>query len=543
VIGIALRYYDAAIVAEFFQLFKTPWEYVRPGGIYEVIMTDADPAEIPEARLVIVFSGNQAVPDRPAGIGKPVLVRSEAVEFPIYSGVRRVLGGLELLTVKNTGECVGCRRDEGGRTVVQLGYDIFAEVDYMLRFGQPQEYAGFPTLDLHITLLREWILAAGIPLVEIPPVSKDTPFFACLTHDVDFGGIKYHKFDRTAAGFIYRALVKSAVHYLKGQYSPAMVIRNWRAVAELPLIHLGLRRDFWSTFRDYRDIEGEAPSTFFFVPFKDRPGRSDRGTAPPVRAVKYDVADLREDIRALLAEGCEIGVHGIDAWVDADQGKNEIARIWQLTGQPPAGVRMHWLYFDPESPARLEHAGFGFDSTCGYNERIGYRAGTGQVFRPPGVEHLLELPMQIMDSAMFYPERMNLTLAEGQAGMASLMDTAARFGGVLTFNWHDRSVAPERLWDGVYHWALDELRRRGARFMTAAATVEWFRKRRAVTFDGVHVDGSSIRVKWVGLSATCADGMVLRIHRPARPPRGDQPFRCEYRDFPLDGRDEVVWPI
>ena len=59
---------------------------------------------------------------------------------------------------------------------------------------------------------------------------------------------------------------------------------------------------------------------------------------------------------------------------------------------------------------------------------------------------------------------------------------AVRFGGVLTVNWHDRSLAPERLWVGAYRWLLDNCKARGAWFATAAQTVAWFQKRRAVTF-------------------------------------------------------------
>jgi len=34
-----------------------------------------------------------------------------------------------------------------------------------------------------------------------------------------------------------------------------------------------------------------------------------------------------------------------------------------------------------------------------------------------------------------------------------------RQGGVLTVNWHDRSIAPERLWDDFYLDLLDDLKR------------------------------------------------------------------------------------
>jgi hypothetical protein len=72
-------------------------------------------------------------------------------------------------------------------------------------------------------------------------------------------------------------------------------------------------------------------------------------------------------------------------------------------------VRIHWLYFNPRAPSTIEKAGFLYDSTVGYNETIGYRAGTTQIFKHPTVSHLLELPLHIMDTALFYPSYLNLS--------------------------------------------------------------------------------------------------------------------------------------
>jgi len=57
-----------------------------------------------------------------------------------------------------------------GARVVRLGYDLFQEVQFLLSAGQPLEQASIPTLDIHIRMLRNWILSEGIPLLEIPPV-------------------------------------------------------------------------------------------------------------------------------------------------------------------------------------------------------------------------------------------------------------------------------------------------------------------------------------------------------------------------------------
>ena len=156
---------------------------------------------------------------------------------------------------------------------------------------------------------------------------------------------------------------------------------------------------------------------------------------------------------------------------------------------------MHWLYFGAQRAMLLEKAGFDYDSTIGYNETIGYRAGTSQVFKHPDVDHLLELPLHIMDTALFYPSYMNLSDEQAGAAMLPLIENAARFGGVLTINWHDRSLGPERLWGDAYVNLLRELRARTPWFATASQTVAWFRKRRATSFVNDTQEGGSIRVQ------------------------------------------------
>ncbi len=41
---------------------------------------------------------------------------------------------------------------------------------------------------------------------------------------------------------------------------------------------------------------------------------------------------------------------------------------------------MHWLYWAEKLAQALEKAGFEYDSTFGYNDAIGFRAGTTQAF-------------------------------------------------------------------------------------------------------------------------------------------------------------------
>ena len=192
---------------------------------------------------------------------------------------------------------------------------------------------------------------------------------------------------------------------------------------------------------------------------------------------------MRDELQALVSGGCEVGVHGIDAWCDASKGRLEREAVQSVTGQPEIGIRMHWLYSNEESPVLLEQAGFSYDSTVGYNQTVGYRAGTTQVFRPLNVERLLELPMHVMDTALFFPDYMNLKPSQARVILDDMVANCVRFGGVLTVNWHDRSIAPERQWDQTYRELLGRLRGQGAWFATAGQAVSWFRKRRSAQFE------------------------------------------------------------
>jgi hypothetical protein len=222
------------------------------------------------------------------------------------------------------------------------------------------------------------------------------------------------------------------------------------------------------------------------------------GRRMPRRAASYDVADLRDILQRLEMTGKEVTVHGLDAWRDAAAGREERGRICGLVNHDTAGIRMHWLYFDAAAPEKLEAAGFLYDSTSGYNSTVGYRAGTVQVFKPLTTERLLELPMHIMDTALFYPSHLNLSPKQADAVIQGLIENAGRFGGVLTVNWHDRSLAPERLWGDFYEQLLGHLQEKKTWFATAAQAVAWFRSRRAATFENAGTDRVKIKLPAVG---------------------------------------------
>jgi hypothetical protein len=398
---------------------------------------------------------------------------------------------------------------------VRIGYDLFSEIRFLLTRGQPSAQAAIPTLDRHIALLRQVILDAGLPLVEVPPVPAGYRFIACLTHDLDHPSIRLHKLDGTVLGFLYRAVVQSVVNFFRGRTSFSTVWRNWKAALTLPLVHLGLAPDFWAHFDRYLAIEHGLGSTFFAIPFGHRPGRTPTADAPGRRAAAYGAADIAPQLRALSASGAEVGLHGIDAWLDSARGAEERAQISKAADTSSSGVRMHWLFFDDRSAERLDDAGFTYDSTFGYNDTVGFRAGTSQVFRPLTAQRLLELPLIVMDTALFYPTHLGLTDETAKQTVWPLLDELERHGGALTVNWHDRSLAPERLWDSFYLDLLQHLKQNRVWCPTASKAVAWFQARRMARFEQVEWTGDALRLKVTAISKGDVPGLTVRIHRPS----------------------------
>jgi hypothetical protein len=548
-IGIFCTNGESETAREFFELFKTPWEFSVPGRYYEVAISSL--FEIPAARadLTIIFSSTPTMLDTLGGTSVDTassdhLLIQDGTRLPIYGKLARLRGpGQPLIRGQADAEIAGLAFSGPSGRILRVGYDLFREAASLLAEGQPVEEAPTPALDVHIALLREWIAGAGIPLVEIPPIPWGHNFIACLTHDVDFVGVRRHKLDHTMWGFVYRALAGSLLGLPRGAGSVDRLVTNWAAALSLPFVYLGVMDDFWEHFDRYAELENGMSSTFFLIPFKHRVGDRPRGEDCSRRATQYDIGDVCEQVQGLVGRGFEIGLHGIDAWHSVEKGEQELARIEEVTGQHGVGVRMHWLWFDRGSPLVLEQAGFDYDATSGYNETIGYKAGTTQVFRPFGTTTLLELPLHIQDTALFFPSRLGLTDAQAWELCASLLDTAARFGGVLTVSWHERSLAPERLWGGFYEQLLHELSARGAFFGTAQQVVRWFRARRSVVFEDVRFEANMLRLRLKYEGGEFLPRMVLRVHWPGTAPPGGPGSQHRYVDFPYSGESLVEIPL
>jgi hypothetical protein len=486
-IGVATAPTDADVVQEFFELFKTPWEWACEGRHYRTLLTTVDSASTAiSADVVLSFGSTPNGIDELYGttgtrvLGGLEMQRADAA-VPLYGSILAFPRACDAPLTCAAG-ALAIRHQRQGRTDWRIGYDIFFEIRHLLTEGQPAAWAHVPTLDHHIDVVRQLLAASGIEVVEVPPRPSGHPFVCCLTHDLDFFGIKRHWLDRTLIGFAARATVGTVVDVIKGRRPLDEAARNLSAAASLPLVLAGVSADFWTPTDDYLRADRGHPSTYFVVPYKDRPGTDRAGRAIPGRAVRYQASEVTEHLRAAQSAGSEIALHGLDAWRDTDAARAERAELSAASGSDPVGVRMHWLCRDQSTARGLDAAGYEYDSTCGYNDAVGYRAGTGQAFLAPDTRGMYELPLCIMDTALFFPDRMGLSRSAARDRWAPLLAHAAAHGGAVVINWHDRSLAPERLWGRAYDSLLDDIEDHGPWFATASDAVSWFRWRRSITF-------------------------------------------------------------
>src|ERR1700720_2509225 len=193
-IGVISKQTEIDAVQEFFQLFKTPWEFYIPDRSYDLVITTSD--RMPSGlcpRALAIYSSRRTGIDDEIGVARSKRrcewLEWDGLEFPIYGDLSvQQARGRPIVRRRGEREIVGLEVSDSTRQTVRVGYDLFQEVAFLLSNGQPAANAHIPTLEIHISLLRKIMVAAGVPFVEIPPAPAGYDFMACMTHDVAFPG-------------------------------------------------------------------------------------------------------------------------------------------------------------------------------------------------------------------------------------------------------------------------------------------------------------------------------------------------------------------
>jgi hypothetical protein len=186
-----------------------------------------------------------------------------------------------------------------------------------------------------------------------------------------------------------------------------------------------------------------------------------------------------------------VGLHG--SYHSAyQQGRldEERGQLERVVGHKVNGTRQHFLRFDlPEGWRRQYHAGFEYDTTLGYAETPGFRAGLARPFYVFDFQHsqqypLVEIPLVIMDGTLRDYQRMAPYDAWFQ--IESLLETVKAHRGIVSILWHNTFFTDYKytgffdLYEQVLRWVSAA----GGRFLTGQEAVNRVRQNRACSGGG-----------------------------------------------------------
>ena len=258
-----------------------------------------------------------------------------------------------------------------------------------------------------------------------------------ITQDVDRMG----KFGRATIGDL---ALSTAAGMRRG--GPSEALRTLFGGAKVRV--KGRQHDPYYTFNRFMDVverHGHTASFYFIC----RYGRTD-GT----RLGHYNLQDpvVLELLSRICDRGHELGVHpGYDSHRDVEALKADTSALRSaasLVGIELAeiGGRHHYLRWDTHnSPGCWQAAGLAHDSSIGFAESIGFRAGTSKSFplwdhQRREVTTVEEHPLIYMDATLAI---MNMTFDDKQTveRLLRLKQRCHQYGGDFTFLVHNEDFA------------------------------------------------------------------------------------------------------
>ncbi|HTX77144.1 MAG TPA: polysaccharide deacetylase family protein [Terracidiphilus sp.] len=162
----------------------------------------------------------------------------------------------------------------------------------------------------------------------------------------------------------------------------------------------------------------------------------------------YNVAGSRvaEVMAWARQRDIEMGVHpGYGTFLAPAELRREVDRCREAVCDERIGGRQHYLRWSPETWIHWEQCGLAYDSTLGYADRAGFRAGTCVPYRPwlwkeNRRADLLEIPLVMMDRTLTSSTYMGLSPDQSVALLKTLMRRCEAVGGVLTLLWHNNCL-------------------------------------------------------------------------------------------------------
>ncbi|QNM91539.1 DUF7033 domain-containing protein [Aliarcobacter cryaerophilus] len=178
----------------------------------------------------------------------------------------------------------------------------------------------------------------------------------------------------------------------------------------------------------------------------------------------YDIktnTKLQNKLKELYSKGFQIGLHGsFNSAKDFKKLKVEKEILEQILGIKITKTRQHWLnYFElitPRSHSKL----FEYDSTLGWNDRIGFRSGCASLYNPYDFENekaysYQVIPQIVMDSNIYdYADDEEIFQKA-----KDMIKTSKEVSKTLhiSISWHQRVCSSDYNWHKFYEEILNDI--------------------------------------------------------------------------------------
>ncbi|HGE72244.1 TPA: hypothetical protein ENX78_15500 [Candidatus Poribacteria bacterium] len=330
-----------------------------------------------------------------------------------------------------------------------------------------------PIINYYIKFIENYI-ANLYPVKPKPKWKNNSPYAVVLSHDLDSLPLRditipLHQLLNAfgSRGFINK------VSLIKNSLVDMFLIpsdSNWQLSCWLD-----------------KEREYNCSSTFFIAGNTKRRLRSDPYYWLSSKIIhngqKIRLSDLAKSFEDI---GWEIGLHGsYNSYKDENLLRKERDLLVKQTGCNIKGIRHHNLRFDVKETWKIhENLGFTYDTTLGYNEVNGFRAGIAFPFNPYDFHtereyNLLELPMSIMDGSFFCNYGENIDAQKAILRCKKMINAVEETGGMLVVNFHPnfyQTTLPDS-WK-LYKYILDYARKSGAWVANCGEIADWWSERR-----------------------------------------------------------------
>ena len=343
------------------------------------------------------------------------------------------------------------QRNEAAPHVHHFALDIFGSVFFMLTryeelLGSTKDGHGRFTLKDSISykwgiveraFIDEYIELFWQKLISIWPglTRTKSEYRVTLTHDVDWPFATHQRPLSTAAKEIARSLLKE---------------RNLTEASRKLLAYTvpskwGAAFDINNTFDHIMDISESkgVHSEFYFMAMH---------THPYDTHYKISSSSVTRVLKQIDNRNHIIGLHpsynslGNPAQLKTEKNvlENQLSKLG--IQQPVTSGRQHYLRWDSSrSWDDWSEAGLRYDSTLGYAEAIGFRAGTCHPYYAWSWKNrkaltLIERPLVLMEATCFRPEYMGLSAELAQEKIRKVNNHIKKLNGEFVVLWHNCSL-------------------------------------------------------------------------------------------------------